>query len=356
MNGRLSEDVPGRVLIVLLGAIGDVVRALPLAHRIKRAWPETHLAWAIEPKSVNAVLGHPSVDQVLLFDRPGGFLAYCSFLREVKQGQFDVVLDLQRHLKSGVTSFYSRAPRRIGYHKRNAKEYNWLFQNEQIDLVEEFSPKILQYQKFGDALGLEPLDGLDFAWEVSAEELASSESKLKGICDDTGIEVPSSEKRALLIVGSSWPSRFWFPEYVRALALKLKERWGLTSIVVGSSQEIAFSDEVFSLEALRGCALNFVGKTSLRELAALCSQARLAVAVDSGPMHIASALGLPVVSLWGSTSPLRSAPYGSEHLVLQSPIACSPCFKSECPGLGRLCMKDIPLAAVLAQVARVIDN
>src|SRR5271157_4205576 len=95
---------PKRVLIILLGAIGDVVRALPLLGRIRRAWPSAHIAWAVEPKSQAVLEGHPWLDELIVYDRRRAPLSFLPFLMRVRAGHFDLTLDLQRHLKSGVVS------------------------------------------------------------------------------------------------------------------------------------------------------------------------------------------------------------------------------------------------------------
>ena len=120
-----------RVLIVLFGAIGDVTRALPLAVRLKRGWPDAHLTWAVEPLARPLVVGHPAINQVLVFERGQGRVGYRKFLRELDaQEPFDIALDLQRHLKSGFTTWRSGAPPRIGFNRRNSKELNFCFQTE----------------------------------------------------------------------------------------------------------------------------------------------------------------------------------------------------------------------------------
>ena len=100
--------------------------------------------------------------------------------------------------------------------------------------------------------------------------------------------------------------------------------------------------------------IDLSGETSITDLVALFSRSRLAAGPDCGPMHIAAAMGIPVVSLWGATSPARSAPYGSESFVLQSAIGCAPCYRRRCPGLNRLCMFKIPPEAVLARVETLL--
>lgn len=336
-----------RVLIVLFGAIGDVTRALPLAVRLKRAWPECHLTWAVEPLSRSLVEGHPSIDEVIVFQRKEGLPGYLRFRQDLRsRAAFDLTLDLQRHLKSGFTSWSSRAPRRIGFHRRNSKEFNFLFQTETIRAVDNWTQKIGHYQLFGDALGLPAVEPLDFGLHPTSEEQDKVRTLLEPLRN-----VPQN-RRLAFILGSSWPSRFWLAERYREVAEELARSNGTRVVLIGGESEREIAEQVeASLPEVP--VLNLVGKTSLRDLIALFSEMGAVVGSDSGPMHIAAAVGAPVVSLWGSTSPLRSAPYRSEDLVLQSAVGCSPCYRKNCPGLGRLCMSDIPAAAVIARLEQL---
>jgi ADP-heptose:LPS heptosyltransferase len=127
-----AAPAPRRVLIVLLGAIGDVVRALPMLSRIRRAWPDAHIAWTVEPKSRAILDGHPWLDEIILYDR-GAPWTFPLFLARVRAGRFDLAIDLQRHLKSGIISAASGAAVRYGFAHANAKELNHLFSNRRIE-------------------------------------------------------------------------------------------------------------------------------------------------------------------------------------------------------------------------------
>ncbi len=143
-----------RILIVLLGAIGDVTRALPLLNRLRAGYPRAHLAWALEPTAAPVLEHHPALDARLIFERRGGARAFAAFLARVRAERFDLVLDLQRHAKSGLVSAASRAPVRIGFHRRNAKELNWLWNTHTIAPVEGRGWKLAQYLRFADLLEL----------------------------------------------------------------------------------------------------------------------------------------------------------------------------------------------------------
>lgn len=341
---------PRKLLIVCHGAIGDVTRALPLASRIKKHWKDTEIHWGIEPISRSIVEHHPSIDKVHLFERKKGLSAFFDYINRLKAEEFSLVLDLQRHIKSGVTSWLTGAPRRIGFHRKNSRECNWLLATQQIAEVPHYSIKTHQYQKFGDLLGLPSEEKLDFGLSPSEDERIA----VAKILEKQASSALQGEPLISLILGSTWESRFWRADYYSELITALYSKYGIRCVLVGGKQEHAFAEDVLAKCKVKESAINLVEKTSLRQLVAVFDASACAVGSDSGPMHIAAGVGIPVISLWGSTSPLRSAPYGSEHLVLQSPIGCSPCYRKRCPGLDTLCMTDIPVRAVLARLESVL--
>lgn len=354
------KRLPDKMLIILLGAIGDVVRALPLAVRIKKFAPDTELCWAVEPKSLGVIDRHPAVDRVILFDRGQGVRAYIDFLKRIRGERFPLVLDLQRHLKSGFSSFCTGAKTRIGFSRKNAKELNWIFNNKHIAEVDNFSSKLGHYQMFGDLLGLPPLEVVDFGfkfdrtglerWRNSfGEELKASATR--------NHQVVLSDRLPLgyvgMILGSSWPSRFWFAERYSQLALELWQEFKLGSVLVGGKGEEHFSGQITELVEIAGSApvVSYCSRTSLRELPEMMASFEFVVGPDSGPMHIAAAVGVPVISLWGATSPKRSAPWGNERHVIEGRVACSPCYKRQCPlATDRLCMRSISVEEVMKHV------
>jgi ADP-heptose:LPS heptosyltransferase len=327
-----------RILIVQFGAIGDVVRALPLAMRLKDHWPDCHISWAIEPISRDLVSDHPAIDRVILFNRKRKLIGYLDFLSELRRYKFDLTLDLQRHLKSGLTSWMSRAPRRLGFSRANAKEFNWVFNTEYIPTVDNYSSKFGHFQLFGDLLGAPRPDKFNFGVEEKCRDLSPS---LRRAFEPGG-------RYCGVILGSSWESRFWFEDNYVELLSWLHDARNITSILIGAKGESVLAA---SISARLGATphYNLCGETSLTDLFGIFRRCEFGIGPDSGPMHIAAAAGTRIISLFGATSPLRSAPFGSEDLVLKSDIHCSPCYKRSCPRLDRACMQD--LSVKIAQTA-----
>ena len=336
---------PRRVLIVLLGAIGDVVRALPLLGRLRRAWPDAHIAWAVEPKSKAVLEHHPWLDEIIVYDRAHAPWTFVPFLWRVRKGHFDLVIDLQRHLKSGLTSRISGARDRFGFAAPNTKEFNYLFSNHQIEPQPNMRLKLMQYQAFGDALGLAP-SPTEFGLAATDDERVRA------------LELLRDAPRPILavILGSSWPSRIYYPEstaaVIRRVARADSDSPALFPMLLGGPDETKLADEVMrQLEDVP--ALNLAGSTSLRDLIAIFPECAVAFGPDSGPMHIAAAVGCPVVSLWGATAAERSAPWGFADLAISGAIPCHPCYLRQCP-IGRECMRRISPEEVSLTVRRAI--
>jgi lipopolysaccharide heptosyltransferase II len=328
-------------MIVLLGAIGDVVCALPLVQRLRAGWPATRIAWAVEPAAAPLLHTHAAIDEVIVFRRGQGAAALLEFLRAVRASRPDVTLDLQRHFKSGLTSWSSRAPRRVSFNWRNSREGNRLFNTEAIEPVRDFTPKLTHFLRFADRLAV-PAAPISFGLAATAPE----REQVQPLLADAG------ERFAALYVGSSWPSRQWVPRFTAMLCRSLRAR-GLGVVLVGGPSDVSFALAVLAAGA--GDVVNCVGRTSLREVIAILEQATIAIGPDSGPMHIATAVGTPVVALFGATSPARSGPWGWHHLVIRGDVPCAPCYLSRCP-IGQPCMEGISPGMVMERVEQVLDG
>src|SRR5262249_40351930 len=200
-----------------------------------------------------------------------------------------------------------------------------------------WSSKLRQYLAFADHLGLFE-SPIEFGLSLSRAEVERVDGLLRDV----------RGAFAVAFVGSTWESRWWIAKRTAAVLDGLRARCGLAAVVVGAAgPEAAFAAEV--QRAASSEVVNLAGRTTLRDLIGILGRARIAFGPDAGPMHMAAALGTPVVSLWGATSPLRSAPYGAEDLVLVGPVACHPCYLRRCP-VGRLCMQEITVEPVLAAI------
>ncbi len=317
---------PKKILIVLHGSIGDVTRALPLADLIRAGFPDAHLAWSVEPPSLPLVERCPAVQEIILFDRRRWWRDWLPFLRRVRARHFDLVLDLQRHFKSGVITRWSGAPHRLGFNRLDGKEFNWLFNNHFIPATGDGISKLDHYLKFAEYLGIAS-SPVDWKFQLTRQEEQNIDKRLQAVHDF-----------AVLFVGSRWESKRWFPAQATECASTIRERHDLQIVLLGGHEDRSVAAEIMSLSATP--VINLVGQTPLAEAIGIIARARFAVGPDTGLMHIAAAVGTPVVSLWGATSPVRAGPYGFEDLVIQGKAPCVPCYRRQCP-IGRICMRSI---------------
>ena len=330
------------VLIVLMGSVGDVARGLPLVQKIRSQCPGVRITWLVEPKSHAVVTLHSNIDEVLLFHRGGGLSALFEIVRELRSRRFDIALDLQRHFKSGVFSRLSGARRIIGFNRSDAKEFNWLFSTERIRPLGDSIPKIDHYLEFLTHLGLEAGAPLDFGIRSRA----------------LSVELPAkfpkaSPEKIGLVLGSAWESKDWVAEGYDGLVELLLARTTVTVVLLGDRSKVTLAEKLVA--AHRSDRLvSLAGETSLAQLAGVIGNLTALCGPDSGPGHIAAALGVPYVALFGATDPVRTAPYGSEDLVIRSEIGCSPCYQRRCPGLNRLCMRVLSPTAVFGRLQSLI--
>jgi lipopolysaccharide heptosyltransferase II len=326
------------MLIILLGALGDISRGFSVLATLRKKYPQAKLFWLVEPKCEEIVRMHPLIDEVIVFERSKGFKGIVELREKLKAFHFDVTLDMQRHFKSGVFSLFSGAPIRVGFHRKNAKEGNWLFNNRYIAYKDEsITPKINQYLDFAASLDADISEEADFGFPDNFFNAyipnAISHNTLPLVC---------------MVVGSSWASKDWPLEGYKVLSVELSNL-GYALCYTGDKKKYDELQKFIDKEKLQN-AYNLLGKTSLKELMAILKASYVCVGPDSGPAHLAAITKTPFISLFGPTSPERVYPYGNENLVITTSIGCRPCYRRECPGFDSLCMRSITPRQVLEKI------
>jgi lipopolysaccharide heptosyltransferase II len=342
MLPRTPEFDPKKILIVLHGSIGDVTRALPLASLLRRGFPKAYLAWSVEPASLPLLHGAAAIDEIIVFDRKRPWRSSLRFLAKIRAAKFDLVLDLQRLFKSGVISWCTGAPQRVGFHRRDSKEFNWLFNNLHIGEFGENVSKLEHYLKFADFLGI-ARSPLEWHFSLTATEAA-------GVAGHLAEVKPSF---AALFVGTRWESKRWFAAQMAQCVEFLRARFQLDSVLLGGKEDEELAKQASELAG--GAVVNLVGRTSLREAIGIIAKAQVAIGPDTGLMHIAAAVGTPVVSLWGATDPQRTGPHGFVDLAIQGQASCVPCRRRRCP-IGRICMQSISKEQIAAKIQTALTR
>jgi heptosyltransferase I len=315
---------PSNILIIKPSAIGDVVHALPVLARVKKKWPAARVSWLVTPACAGLLEGHPLLDEVILFDRkrfgnawrhPKLAMELRRFTRGLRQRNFDMVIDLQGLFRSGWLAKKTGAPMRVGF--ANARELAWLFYTHRVPIDTMDQHAISRYLKLASFIGCDegPVEFPFATTDADREHVAGLLRESRGEAASGGY--------AVLLPGTNWQTKRWPAERFAALIAPLKERFGLETVLAGGADAAAMANEMPGV-------INLAGRTTLKQLTALLERAALVVANDSGPMHIAAALGRPLVTPFGPTNPLRTGPYNRMDSVIRLDIACSPCYSRHC--------------------------
>ena len=332
----LPIDSIERILIVRLSAIGDVVRTLPALGMIRKRFPRAYIAWVVEEKAYDILIGETSLDEVILFPRrsltrkaanPLTFFAAAAearrFVRHLRDKRFDVALDFHGILKSGIISLFSGAPVRLGFEKGFTKEMNHLFNNYRIGLPTQKMSRIERNLALSRAL-CGDIDTSTVRLETRGEDRTIIEEILNN---------SATGKRPRIIVhpGTSEKTAYkrWDAHGFAAAADLIVRRLGGEVIVSWGPGEEAIVLEM--VRAMKHRPTLLEGPLSLSALAELYRTADLYIGGDTGTTHISSFVGTPVVVVFGPTDPIENEPYGETPFrMIRVPSACSPCRKKEC--------------------------
>lgn len=297
-----------RILIARLSAIGDTILTTPVACRLRDRFPEAHLAWVVEEKSSHFVKGHPALDET--FVAPRGWFTnprQAGRLRAaLRAGRFDVAVDCQGLTKSALACWLSGARLRVGLRGRYGAELSPWLNNS---LVRPRHPHVTDRSlELLSAIGIphDP-DGEPVRWDLPVDPGARASV-------DEWLASQRIDRFMAINPGASWDSKLWSNDrFARVAAWLWKER-DLPSVVVwGGGREQDWAEEIV---AKSNGAARLAPPTSLHELAALLSRARLLLSPDTGPMHLGVAVGTPTVGLHGVTRPEDCGPYGAPHVGL----------------------------------------
>jgi len=342
-----------RFLIVKLSALGDVVHALPALRFLRATMPGAHVTWVVE-RRVAGILEGQGIDEVVAIDtralrrdlrrgRVGAVRAEVGRVRRrLRDSGFDVALDLQGNIKSGLVISQARATRKVGLPRRLCREaQNTWFTGEQVEVVGSHVVD-LSGEVVAHAVGARWQVPGGPALQVDASAAAAVAARLE---DQPGPWIA-------FINGASWWTKQWPVASFVALARRLvEEHHGRIILPWGDEGERRRAAEIV---AALGPAAMVPERGSLAELAALLAACDVVVGGDTGPLHMAWAVGTPTVSLYGPNPSARNGPRGELHRVFQSAVECSPCWGKECPTGDFICMEAIGVAEVAAAADRLL--
>jgi heptosyltransferase-1 len=319
-----------KLLLVKMSALGDVVMTLPALAAIKERYPGAALDWLVEPAAAGLLAGHPALNRVLVSPRPvlkklvstGRLVSarrlFGKFRQELRQTDYDVVLDLQGLFKSGLMVGLARGRRKIGFAR--AREGSHFFLNEKMPPYDPERHAVRRYLDAAVYLGAAaPEPGRPYF--KPPEPARQRAEALLGPA--------AGSDPVLLNPGAKWATKRWPLAHWQVLARRLA-REKVKLVVTGGPEDAAAAESITDA-AGPGAALNLCGRTSLPELAAIMARTRLVVTADSGPLHLAAAVGAGGLALFGPTRPQRTGPWGGDFEILQPARPCLGCLKKKCP-------------------------
>ncbi|GAB5495279.1 MAG: lipopolysaccharide heptosyltransferase I [Phycisphaerales bacterium] len=298
-------DTPRRILIIRPSALGDVCRSVPLAAALKEKWPDASISWLVNAPYADAVSAHPAVDEVIPFDRKGmgatsrklNPLPALRFMRELRCRRFDITIDAQGLLRSGLFTLATRARLRVGY--ADARELGWLGLNRKVN-VPSHTHTVDRMLALLTPLGLS-CDNPDMRLYSTQE----AQNTIKG---DSQLDAPF----IVLAPTSLWPGKRWPIDRFAELAERIRTL-GLNIVVIGAPGEENQCTPLIEMDGV----IDRIGKTSVGEMMAIIERARLVVANDSAALHMAVGLQVPIVALFGPTDTALVGPYQQSGNVIQ---------------------------------------
>ena len=336
-------DAPRSIIIVKLSAIGDVLHAVPAAVALKKAFPTTRIGWAVEGRAADVLAGHPAIDH--LFRLPRGWLksppAVWSLRRQLQTFAADVTIDMQGLFKSMVATALTGARTRIGYAKPESLEQAWLAYTHAIRPA---APHIMERH----CELLAPLGVATPAIEFGMPRWPVSRSRVK----EWFRELRFDSSPVIMNPGAGWASKLWPTARFAAVARELRHRQGVASLVVwGGGDERAAAERIVA-EA-DGAAV-MAPATTLQDLGEACRLAQLFISSDTGPLHLAAAVGTPCVGLFGPVPADRNGPYGPLHANVEPPAHLRPAWTDR--KTDTQSMLGIEVAAVVAAAERQLSR
>ena len=345
------------ILIVKLSALGDVIQTIPTFEALRDHYPTAHISWLVEEGAAELLEHYPRLDEVLVCQRkswlrelknpllwPTVSLDIIRLSRRLRSRYYDVIIDFQGLLKSAIWVGLARGRRKIGFDQ--TREGSSKFLNEKLPPYDPDRHALDRYMDLARYLGAEGKDAImRDPWTLREEQQFNNRLN----------HVTRKDKSPLVVCHpmSRWQTKLWPQAKFALLAAEMVKRLGATVVFTGSGKDRDAITSVMHKAGVGGLH-NWAGTTNLRELAYVCKRAAVVVSTDSGPMHLAAALGTPVVALFGPTAPWRTGPYGDGHRVLRIDQDCSPCFQRTCHTVE--CMTAIEVDDVFRAVVEQLNK
>ena len=351
LKARKSKElIPEKVKNILVRGtnwIGDVIMSLPAVSSVRHTFPHAKITVLAKPWVAQLYRACPDVDDVIVFQSPGihdGIGGKIRLAAQLRKGNFDLAVLLQNAIEAAIIAWLARIPLRAGYNS----DCRGLLLTHSVKRTREIRKihQIGYYLEMVEALGFEAsgrniniVPGNDYppaAKKILTEHNIKERDTLIGIAP-----------------GASYgPAKMWFPERFAAVADKLANEFSARIILFGSAGDRERTDQVQQYS--KNTMINLAGETTLKEVIGLISECNLFISNDSGLMHLAGALDIPLIAIFGSTNPTTTSPAGRKSVVIYKDVSCSPCLKEVCPTDFR-CMDLIGIDDVYDAAKNILD-
>ncbi|MEE9500048.1 MAG: glycosyltransferase family 9 protein [Candidatus Omnitrophota bacterium] len=334
------------ILIIKIGASGDVILAVPSLRAIRRKFPKSKIKLLVGIDNKEIFMNSPFIDEIIVCDfreRDKGLAGLLGLARKLRTENFDIVVDLQNNKKSHILSFLSCAPKRYGYD--NGK-LSFLL-NRKIKDVAPFIDPITHQSKVLGLLGIYNIDKRLELWP-SKEDEAWADNFLKSHW------IKTDTKLVAINIGSSprWITKLWPPEYFAEVCNKLAKDFGIRAVLIGLEKRTTRIEKF--LKHAKCKPINALARTNIPRLASLVKRSSLLLSSDSAPIHVATGVGTPYVAFFGPTDPERHLAPTENYTVIKKDLKCSPCYHTYC-NRGYMCMRSIKPDEVYEAVLKLLD-
>ena len=293
---------PENICVLRLSAIGDICHTLPVIRSIQAQWPGTKITWIIGKTEFELLKGINDINFVV-FDKKNGFKEYLKIRSQLQHIKFDILLHMQMSLRASLISLLIKSKIKVGFDRERAKDEQWLFTNKKIKYVAKQHVMDSLFE-FSRLLGINTQKTV---WNIPIESKdRHSANHLLNNISNYFIISPCSSK----------DYRNWHTQGYALIADYIKEKYNCDVVLTGGNSEI---EKKYANEILSTCKttpLNLIGKTNLKQLLSIIEQAKCMISPDSGPAHMSTAMGTPVIGLYATTNPDRARPYLSQNWVI----------------------------------------
>ncbi len=331
-----------RVLVIKLRYIGDVVLSTPVIESLRKNLPGSSITMLVNEGTEAVLFNHPYLDDVLVVPQEKHWKRQIDLVRILRSKKFDLAIDLTDGDRAAILAFLSGATYRVGFNSE--KRWRGMLYHH----VVKADPVALHAVDYH----LEAVKAIGCKADHQGPRLYPSDrdqSVITQLLEKNGLS--SNEPFALFHPGARWWFKSWPLGRFIELARRMKEQHGLSVVMVGGEKDMEAAERIVT--ACGPWARTLAGQITVLQLAALAQRAELFVGNDAGPMHIAAAVGTPVVALFGPTDPQVWRPWGIGHEVIWKQMDCSPCWRSDCQRGELSCMRQITVDEVFDAVMRI---